>query len=104
GLAIVLGEPGIGKTRLLAEVATAATWRGAAVGQATADDTDAAVLTGAVGQLVPPARLDQLAALADPVWVAMWRATHVPAAGSASIRPAERAAMIRGLLGAAART
>ncbi|HWL43905.1 MAG TPA: tetratricopeptide repeat protein [Ilumatobacter sp.] len=104
GLAIVLGEPGMGKTRLLDAVAAAASWRGATVGRATADDTDGAVLTSAVGELVPPARLDQLADLGDPVWVAMWRAAQAPAAGSATTRPAERAAMIRGLLGAAART
>lgn len=109
GLAVLLGDAGIGKTRLLDEVAGAAAWRGVTVARVAATESAPGALLDAVAAVLPDARLDQLADLDDPVWVASWRATRAigttAGAPGGGQRPAvaERAAMVRRLLVGVAR-
>jgi DNA-binding SARP family transcriptional activator len=67
GLMLLLGEAGIGKSRLLAELATAATWRGWQVATGRGDETrTGAVLTEALTGAVRGPRVQQLARLVAP--------------------------------------
>ena len=73
GLAVVLGEPGMGKTRLLDEVAAAADWRGAAVSRVACGSDDSLApggpLVELLGDSTPPVRRAALGDLIDPVWL-----------------------------------
>ncbi|MCD6555126.1 MAG: AAA family ATPase [Anaerolineae bacterium] len=70
GLAIIEGEAGVGKTRLVTEVVADASWRGFQVGTSKADPMVASapygLLTHALLDLFTPLRLAQLAKLVEP--------------------------------------
>ncbi len=73
GLALVLGEPGMGKSRLLQELAEAASWRGWQVGwghsPAYLRPSPYTPLAQALSALLPRARVQQLRQLVQPVWL-----------------------------------
>lgn len=75
GIAVVLGEAGIGKTRLLSEIEEAARWRGWQVASASGQEFDHrsayAPLTGALAAALPRPRLQQLAQLTPTLWLAL---------------------------------
>jgi DNA-binding SARP family transcriptional activator/tetratricopeptide (TPR) repeat protein len=74
GLAAVLGEAGMGKTRLLEELAQAAQWRGWQVVWGQAEEFTVpgayAPLAQALAQALPRPRVQQLVHLVSPVWLA----------------------------------
>ena len=74
-LAVILGEPGIGKSTLLRDLAYAAGWRGWQVcwGEAFADVPAApyAPLTTALAKALPAARASQIAAELPAVWLSL---------------------------------
>ena len=73
GLALVLGQAGMGKSRLLQELAEAASWRGWQVGwghsPAYRRPTPYAPLVQALSSLLPRARVQQLQQLIQPIWL-----------------------------------
>ena len=73
GLALVGGEAGIGKTRLVSEIAGDAQWRGATVLWGRSRDLDGvppyAPLVEALDKGLTPLRAGQLAHLADRTWL-----------------------------------
>jgi DNA-binding SARP family transcriptional activator len=73
GLAVVLGEAGAGKTRLLAETAQAANWRGWQVAWGRAEEFTLpaayAPLAAALAEALPRPRAQQLAHLVRPLWL-----------------------------------
>jgi DNA-binding SARP family transcriptional activator/biotin operon repressor len=75
GVVLVAGEPGVGKSRLLTEVAADAAWRGATVGWGNAQDHAAHIpyspVCDALNDTLTPLRARQLAALLDPLWLAI---------------------------------
>lgn len=74
GLALVEGDAGVGKTRLVGEVLAEAEWRGLQIGQAKADPhtrlSPHQLLRDALYPLLSPLRLAQLAELVPPLWLA----------------------------------
>lgn len=79
GAALVLGEAGIGKSRLLGELAAAAAWRGWQIAGSRADETHTGgVLTEALAQIVHGPRIPQLARLV-PIQLRAVAARIVPA-------------------------
>lgn len=74
GIAVILGEAGIGKSRLLEEIARSARWRRWQValgrGEALALPPTYAPLDQALAAALPPPRLQQLAQLLPPFWLA----------------------------------
>lgn len=81
GLAVILGEAGIGKSRLLAEVAQAADWRGWHIAWGKAEEfttpTPYTPLTQALAAALPAPRVQQIARLIRPFWLAV-AATTIP--------------------------
>jgi tetratricopeptide (TPR) repeat protein len=75
GVALVEGEAGIGKTRLINEVVAGARWRGFQVALTKADSLVAPapyqLLRDALSPLLTPLRTAQLAELVDPLWLAV---------------------------------
>lgn len=75
GVALLAGEAGVGKSRLLRALAEDAAWRSMTVlwGQAQEMGGDApyAPLLHALGQGLSPLRGQQLAALLDPLWISV---------------------------------
>ncbi len=73
-LALVEGEPGIGKSRLLEVIADDATWRGLRVLWARGREVDQltpyAMVRELLQQELTPLRIAQLATMIDPVWLA----------------------------------
>lgn len=73
GLALVEGDAGVGKSRLIAEVIADAQWRGFQVGIGKAEQlaglTPYQLLRDAVSPLLTPLRIVQLAELVEPVWL-----------------------------------
>ncbi|MEA3341274.1 MAG: BTAD domain-containing putative transcriptional regulator, partial [Chloroflexota bacterium] len=73
GLALVEGEAGVGKTRLVNEVAADARWRGFQVGMGKAEQLTASapyqLLRDALSPLLTLLRVAQLAELVDPLWL-----------------------------------
>ena len=73
GVALLAGEAGVGKSRLLRALAEDAAWRSMTVlwGQAQdrAAETPYAPLIAALGQGLSPLRAQQLAALLDRLWI-----------------------------------
>jgi DNA-binding SARP family transcriptional activator len=97
GVVLVEGEPGVGKTRLLAEAARDAHWLGLRVLWATCEDVGTAypyqALADAVGAHLTPLVTEQLVGRIDDVWLSE-AARVVPALGS--MLPAAEAATLRG--------
>jgi DNA-binding SARP family transcriptional activator len=74
GLALVIGPEGIGKTRLLDELAEAAGWRGWQIARGRAEaggGSPLAPLAPALTELLPPSRLEQLGVQLAPVWLSL---------------------------------
>ncbi len=75
GAALVEGEAGVGKTRLVEQAVAEAQWRKFHVGQSKADPlTDAApyqLWRDALAPLLTPLRIAQLAETVEPHWLAM---------------------------------
>jgi DNA-binding SARP family transcriptional activator len=75
GLALVEGEAGVGKTRLIDEVVADARWRGFQVALTKADSLVTPgpyqLLPHALSPLLTPLRTAQLAELVDPLWLAV---------------------------------
>lgn len=73
GLCVVLGEAGVGKSRLLQSFASAAKWRGWQVawgyGQEFTLSSPYAPLQEALVDLLPPARQQQLRHIVQPLWL-----------------------------------
>ncbi len=71
GIALVEGEAGVGKTRLVGEVAAGARWRGmrVGIGKAVPDAAPYQPLTEALLPLLTSLRVSQLAALVRPLWL-----------------------------------
>jgi tetratricopeptide (TPR) repeat protein len=73
GLAVVLGEAGIGKTRLLEETARAAAWRGWQVVWGHTEEFNPPAPQGPLPQALmaalPEPRLDQITRLVHPAWL-----------------------------------
>lgn len=88
GLAVVLGDAGIGKSRLLDEIAASATLRGATVGRAAGSGDDSvnayAPLLDAVGLALPAARRELLADIVGAIWIRQLDAVAPVAAAAAS--------------------
>ncbi|MCI0477993.1 MAG: AAA family ATPase, partial [Anaerolineales bacterium] len=72
GIALIEGEAGVGKTRLLQEIARDAEWRGAQVlwGHCQEPDTTAPYtpVIDALAQGLSSLRVEQLRGLLDPIW------------------------------------
>jgi DNA-binding SARP family transcriptional activator/tetratricopeptide (TPR) repeat protein len=89
---LVEGDPGVGTSRLLAEIADDAGWRAFSAIQVTCPSPEHAMPYGVVGELlaaaITPLRLEQLRPRVAPVWLAE-AATLVPVLARAV--PAERA-------------
>ena len=71
-LVLLLGEAGIGKTRLMSEVERAARWRGFRVARGAADEFMPRArqpLIQALAAALPEPRLQQLAQIVRPVWL-----------------------------------
>lgn len=81
GAAILLGEAGVGKSRLLAELAHAADWRGWHIAWGKADEFTTprpyAPLAQALSAALPAPRVQQIARLIRPFWLAV-AATVIP--------------------------
>jgi tetratricopeptide (TPR) repeat protein len=75
GVALVEGEAGVGKTRLIDEVVAGARWRGFQVALTKADSLVSPapyqLLRDALCPLLTPLRTAQLARLVDPLWLAV---------------------------------
>jgi DNA-binding SARP family transcriptional activator/predicted ATPase len=73
GYALVEGDAGVGKTRLVGEVVAGAQWRGFQVGVAKADPLAASapyqLFREALTPVLTPLRVAQLAELVEPVWL-----------------------------------
>ncbi len=73
GIALIEGEAGVGKTRLLQEIARDAEWRGAQVlwGYCQEAQTSApyAPVLDALAQGLSPLRAEQLRSLVEPIWL-----------------------------------
>lgn len=73
GLALVEGEAGVGKTRLLQELARDAQWRDAQVlwghGRETADQSPFGLWAEALNSALSPLRLEQWSQLVAPIWL-----------------------------------
>ncbi|MGQ9599301.1 MAG: AAA family ATPase [Anaerolineae bacterium] len=73
GLALVEGEAGVGKTRLLQELARDAQWRDAQVlwgqGRETADQSPFGPWAEALNSALSPLRLEQWSQLVAPIWL-----------------------------------
>jgi len=72
GLMLVEGESGIGKSRLIEEIARGAEWRGMSVliGRCQEESRPYHPLLEALDQTLSPLRVNQLARLVDPTWLA----------------------------------
>lgn len=71
-IVLLLGEAGMGKTRLMSEVARAARWRGFRVGRGAADELKPRArqpLVQALDQTLPEPRMQQLSQIVRPVWL-----------------------------------
>lgn len=75
GIAVVLGEAGIGKTRLLSEIEEAARWRGWQIASGSGQEFERhsayEPLAGALTDALPRPRLQQLAQLTPTLWLAL---------------------------------
>ncbi|MBN1891112.1 MAG: AAA family ATPase, partial [Thermoflexales bacterium] len=73
GLALVEGDAGVGKTRLVSEIGADARWRGFQVGLSKADPLATSApyrcLQDALQPLLTPLRVAQLAELVEPQWL-----------------------------------
>ena len=71
GVALVEGDAGVGKTRLVEEIAADARWRGMLVGwgRAVPDAPPYRPLTDALTPLLTAMRVSQLATLVEPLWL-----------------------------------
>lgn len=73
GLALIEGDAGVGKTRLVGEIAAGARWRGFQVGLGKADPVVTSapyqLLRDAITPLLTPLRVAQLARLVEPLWL-----------------------------------
>ncbi|MEW5716986.1 MAG: AAA family ATPase, partial [Chloroflexota bacterium] len=73
GIVLLEGEAGVGKTRLLQEIARDAAWRGAQVLWGRCNDLEAASpyapMIDALAQGLSPLRAEQLRGLLDPIWL-----------------------------------
>ncbi len=107
GLAVVIGDAGLGKTRLLDELETAAGWRGAQVTRAGADERDRLSPYGpvvdALQQAVTPSRRQVLNDLVDRVWLHQLDAVMTPADPATEGITVEVAALLRQVLAGLAR-
>jgi len=87
GLAVVLGDAGIGKSRLLDEMSSAAAWRGVQVTEARVEEfrlaEPLAPLSDAIATMVAGVRRHQLDEIVDPVWLDHL-VTIVPSLGDAA--------------------
>jgi predicted ATPase/DNA-binding SARP family transcriptional activator/biotin operon repressor len=72
GVALVEGDAGVGKTRLVGEIVADARWRGFQVGQGKAEHLAASppyqLLCDALVPLLTPLRIAQLAESVEPLW------------------------------------
>ena len=72
-IALIQGEAGVGKTRLMEEIMAGAGWRGFQVGRGKPDPLVTAspyqLLQDAASSLLSPLRVSQLAALMEPTWL-----------------------------------
>jgi DNA-binding SARP family transcriptional activator len=104
GLVLVLGEAGIGKSRLLAELEAAAAWRGWKVGTGNADETrTGGLLTEALTNALQGPRAQQLARLVPAPLLAIATRlvpglTHTPPPTSDLLGVEQLAAAIAGVL------
>ncbi len=73
GLALIEGNVGVGKTRLVGEIAAGARWRGFQVGLGKGDPVVTSapyqLLRDAITPLLTPLRVAQLAGLVEPLWL-----------------------------------
>ncbi len=73
GVALVEGDAGVGKSRLVEEITTGARWRGFQAGLGKADPLTASppyqLLRDALCPLLTPLRVAQLAELVEPLWL-----------------------------------
>ena len=106
GMAVVVGDPGLGKSLLLDELADAAAWRRIDVGRSSGSAEHPASLIAGMIDLIPASRLDQLADLTDPAWIGVFRALlpdPTPDAVTTVPQPEEIAVMVPELLTALGR-
>ncbi len=97
GLVLLEGEAGVGKSRLVDEVAAGARWRGMLVGRGAAMPTATAPyhpLTQALEPLLTPLRRAQLETLLEPLWLEvvadLFPALRPAGGGRASLPPLGR--------------
>ena len=74
-LALIEGDAGVGKTRLISEIIADARWRGFQVGLGKVDQLAAAapyqLLRDALSPLLTPLRIAQLVELVEPLWISV---------------------------------
>ncbi|MFP4636106.1 MAG: BTAD domain-containing putative transcriptional regulator, partial [Nitriliruptoraceae bacterium] len=90
GALLVEGEPGVGTSRLLAEVVDDAGWRGFACASVGCSSPDAVVAYGVIqdvlDEVLTPLRVEQLRPRVGPVWLAE-AATLAPALAAGTSAP-----------------